>query len=157
MLRFLFFLLVLGSTQLLRGQQIISSTGGLFENERISCQITMGEVEAGTRKGTASTPIQIISGTFSPSNGIVIPTENEQLPTKDPAIKLSINEDGLHILQSYDTKTDCNIYSVKGQLLYHSTFQISRYTIPLQSLSPGIYFIQIVQNKYCQTYKINLP
>lgn len=157
MLRFLFFLLVLGSTQSLKGQQIISSTGGLFENERITCQMTMGEIETGAGKGSVSSPIQIIPGTFSPSNGIIVPTGNEQLSTKDLAIKLSITGGCLMILQSAEIKTECNIYSVKGEVLYHSTFQITRHEIPLHSLSRGIYFIQIVQNKYYQTYKINIP
>lgn len=156
MLRFLFFLVVLGSTSHLKGQQIISSMGGLFENERISCQITMGEIETGSHNGPVSSSIQFIPGTFSPSDGIISATGNEQLSTEKPIVIYSIKGAVLHLSQPDETPTDCTIYSVRGQLLHHSQFQTTRHEISLHSLSPGIYFLRIVQGKHCLTYKINL-
>lgn len=156
-LRFLFFLLVLGYVPQVKGQQIISSMGGLFENERISCQVTMGEVETGNRNGPVSSSIQFIPGTFSPSDGIISTTGNEQLSTKKPVVACSLKGTVLHLSQPDETPTDCTVYSVRGQLLYHSEFRTTRHEISLQPLSPGIYFIRIMQGKHCYTYKMNLP
>lgn len=157
MLRLLFFLLILSSAPYLKGQQIISSMGGLFENGRISCQVTMGEVETGSRNGPASSSILFIPGTFSPSDGIIYATGNEQLSTKKPVVACSLKGTVLHLSQPDETPADCTVYSVRGQLLHHSEFRTTRHEISLQPLSPGIYFIRIIQGKHCLTYKINLP
>lgn len=157
MLRFLFILLILTGTTHLKGQQVISSMGGLFENERISCQLTMGEVETGRPNGPVSSSIQFIPGTFSPSDGIISATGNELSATKEPAVKLLIRGTVLLISQPDETPTDCSVYSVKGQLAHRSEFRTTRHEISLQTLSSGIYFIRIIQGKHYHVYKINVP
>lgn len=158
MQRLLFLLFVLGcSTQWLQGQQTISSFGGVFENERISCQLTLGELEVVSPQKPGNPSIQLISGTFSPSNGKEATTGNESLVAGKPLVAITWHDRYLSFVQPQERETDCHIYSTRGVLVHCASFRGVRHEIMLHSLSSGIYFIRIVQGKQCQTYKLNIP
>lgn len=158
MLRLLFLLFVLSSsTQWLRGQQTISFLGEVFENGQVSFQQTLGNLEVVDPHSAGSTSIQLVSGTFSPSNGMNATTGNESLVIEKPLVSLTLHNHRLFLEQSKERETDCHIYSTRGALIYHVSFRELHYEIMLHSLSAGIYFIRIAQGKQCQTYKLNIP
>ena len=155
-LSFLLFVLVFGM-QGVRGQQVISSLGGVCENGRISCQLTLGELEGVGPHSAGTASIQLIPGTFLPSDGMHTTTDNELLAIEKPLVALTLHDRRLFLVQSEERETDCRIYSVAGKLVHHTSFRELRHEIILHSLPPGIYFIRIAQGKQCQTYKLNIP
>lgn len=155
-LSFLLFVLAFGM-QGVQGQQVISSVGGVSENGRISCQLTLGELEVVDPYSVGAASIQLVSGTFSPSNGTHTTTDNELLAIEKPLVALTLHDRRLFLVQSEERETDCRIYSVAGKLAHHTSFRELRYEIMLHSLPAGIYFIRIAQEKQCQTYKLNIP
>lgn len=158
MQRLLFFLFVfICSMQGLQGQQVISSLGGVFENGRISFQQTLGDLEIVDPHRAGATSIQLVSGTFSPSDGMNVATGNESLIIKKPLIALTLHKRSLSIVQGSVCETDCRIYSVRGVLVHHVSFRELNYEIMLHSLLSGIYFVRIEQEKLCQTYKLHIP
>lgn len=140
-MRRLFTLLFLSAFYCLaHGQQIISSTGGIFQNNRVNCQVTVGEVTTGSQAASVPSSIQIVPGIFFLVDGIILPAGIDPLVLPDMNIRFSSLERIWHICQPGENVTECKIYTLKGDLLYHSAFVIKDdYSLSLKTLGAGIY------------------
>lgn len=156
MRRILFFLCALAGCGSAGAQQIISSTGGWFENGRISCQQTVGEMRFGAEESTGNGPLLIISGTFSPSEGVISPTGNEGVPAGDGLIRLAVADHRIHIFYSGTSTLECRLYSLKGELLHQAAIRTTECQIPLPPRK-GMLFIQFIGTNYRQTFKLITP
>ena len=156
MRRILFFLCALAGCGSAGAQQIISSTGGWFENGRISCQQTVGEMRFGAEESAGNAPLLIVSGTFAPSEGVVSPTGNEGVPAGDGLVRLAVANQRLHVSYSGTSALACRLYSLKGELLHQAEIRASECQIPLPSRK-GMLFIQFIGTNYRQTFKLITP
>lgn len=153
----LFSLLILVSCPGIRGQQTISSMGMICNNERISCEMSLGEIDFGAEEMPENSSIQIISGILSPSEGIITPTGNEISPTIDAPFRLYKSGNQLCISNTNGRAIDCQVYSIKGELLYRETIQSSIFTLPVLSRNSKILLIHLRQKDFSQTFKVVMP
>lgn len=132
----------------MQGQQIISSIGGWFENEQINTQWTLGEVCFGAKESSETASFQIIPGTFSPSEGIILPTGNENEPTNDLSVRFTVVGNQLHI---------CRLYSLEGKLLHNVAIRSAEYTWMIPFSQSDVFLIQLIGNSYNKTFKFIAP
>lgn len=156
MRRTLFLLCALAGYHLAEGQQIISSAGGWFENERISCQQSIGEIRFGAEESTGNALLQIVSGTFSPSEGIISPTGNESVTAGDGLVRLAVSDHRLHVSYVGTAALDCRLYSLKGELLHQAVIHAPECQIPLPS-QKEMFLIQFIGTNYRRTFKFITP
>lgn len=153
----LFSLIVFACCQFIRGQQTIASTGMRFNNEHISCEISLGEIKFGSKEMSDNFPIQIISGTLSPSEGIIAPTGNKVPPTNESPFRLYQSGNQLCISNTNGKAIDCLVYSIKGELVFRNTIRSNTYTLPAFSGNQRILLIRLEQKDFSQTFKIVRP
>lgn len=131
--------------------------GMICNNERISCEISLGEVDFGAKEMPESTEIQIISGTLSPSEGIIAPTGNKVPPTNESPFRLYQSGNQLCISNTNGKAIDCLVYSIKGELVFRNTIRSNTYTLPAFSGNQRILLIRLEQKDFSQTFKIVRP
>lgn len=143
--------------QFVSGQQTITSMGMMFNNEHLSCEMSLGEIKFGVKEMPENSTIQIISGTLSPSEGIITPTGNEVSPTSKSPFRLYKSGNQLCISNTNGRAIDCLVYSIKGELLYRETIQSSIHTLPVLSCNSKIMLIHLKQKDFSQTFKVVMP
>ncbi len=153
----LFSFFVIACCQFINGQQTIASIGMMFNNEHLSCEMSLGEIKFGVNEMPENSPFQIIPGTLSPSEGIIIPTGNEVLPTNESPFRLYKSGSQLCISNTNGRAIDCLVYSINGELLYWETIQSSTYTLPILSGNSRILLILLKQKDFSQTFKVVMP
>lgn len=153
----LFLITFFGYGLMAYGQQTISAIGGVFENERIGCQWTVGEVCFGADESSETSSFQVIPGIFSPSEGIISPTGNEHISLGDSPVRLVVVGNRLHISRAEADDLVCRLYSLEGKLLRYVTIHSTEYDFPLPSSRGNIFLIQFVGNEYNQTVKVSAP
>lgn len=153
----LFSFFVFACCQFISGQQTIASMGMMFNNEHLSCEMSLGEIKFGANEIPDSSPIQIISGILSPSEGIITPTGNEVSPTSESPFRLYKSGNQLCISNTNGRAIDCLVYSIKGELLYRETIQSSIHTLPVLSCNSKIMLIHLKQKDFSQTFKVVMP
>lgn len=157
MKRILFFLFLFGGCQFMQGQQIISLIGGWFENEQINTQWTLGEVCFGAKESSETASFQIIPGTFSPSEGIILPTGNENEPANDLSVRFTVVGNQLHICHTGTETLICRLYSLEGKLLHNVVISSAEYTWVIPSSQSEVFLIQLIGNSYNKTFKFIAP
>lgn len=153
----LFSFFVFACCQFINGQQTIASMGMMFNNEHLSCEMSLGEIKFGVNEMPENSPYQIITGTLSPSEGIIIPTRNEVSPTSESPFRLYKSGSQLCISNTNGRAIDCLVYSINGELLYWETIQSSTYTLPILSGNSRILLILLKQKDFSQTFKVVMP
>ena len=153
----LFSFLLFVCCQFISGQQTIASMGMMFNNEHLSCEMSLGEIKFGANEIPDSSPIQIISGILSPSEGIITPTGNEVSPISESPFRLYKSGNQLCISNTNGRAIDCLVYSIKGELLYRETIQSSIFTLPVLSRNSKILLIHLRQKDFSQTFKVVMP
>lgn len=108
MIRLVFILLFLSVLSYsAQGQQVISSTGGIFQNNRINCQVTVGEVMTDAQSASVSSSIQVVPGIFFPSDGVIPPVGITAAVLPDMDLRFSSFDRVLHISQPGENLTEC--------------------------------------------------
>lgn len=154
----LFFALLLSFCHGVQGQQTISTMGNILKKEHICCEWSLGNVLFGSEEMPKNSPIQIISGTFSPSEGIIVSTGNDDIqPSKDSPFRIYRSANKVHVSNSNESEFHCLVYSIKGELLHRNVTRSHFYTIPVPSDNQKILMIRLEQGNYSQTFKVVMP
>lgn len=154
----LFSVLLLSFCHGVQGQQTISTMGNILKNERIGCEWTLGGVIFGSEEIPENSPIQIISGTLSPSEGIIVSTGNDEIRIKsDSPFRVYRSANKVCVSNTNESEFHCLVYSIKGELLHQNIIRSHFYTIPVLSGNQKILMIRLEQGIYNQTFKVVMP
>jgi hypothetical protein len=134
-------------------QQVLSSTGGFWQNSSGTIAYTLGEVVIGTQANGNQTITQGLHQTE------IVVTYIDYLPVNGLQVLAYPNPASDYVTLRFDKSVMQNIefimIDMNGKLLLREKPESAEVTVSLVAINPGVYFIRIFMNsRKIQTIKI---